>query len=434
MSEEKSTDEKKIDEKKIDEKEIEKEEKGHSRYTAAIEGSDEIRDISYLNRSFSDKFMQGVHKLKDMVTGRKKILILFAVAMCVVGYLILNNMRVLNNYEILTTSERSDVLATNFVEMNGKLLKYSPDGVVYMYGEAVLWSAAYSMQTPIVDICETMAVVGEQKGSQVYIYSAEEGQIGNFQTLLPIQKVQVASQGVVAAVLEDGEVTWINLYDTEGNEIAKHRTSVAESGYPIDISISPDGQKLAVSFLRMTNGVMNTKIAFYNFGSVGKAQTNNEMNSEIYENTVVPKVIYINNTEAVAFRDNGFTVYEGKQIPEKKAEVNMDQDIISIFYDDETLGFVFQSDLSEHKYKIQLYNLNGKKTMEQYLDQEFQNIKFSSGKIIVYNADTFCIYSKQGKKIFEGKYREQITDIIKISGFRKYLIITKGSMDLVRLK
>lgn len=104
MSEEKSTDEKKIDEKKIDEKEIEKEEKGHSRYTAAIEGSDEIRDISYLNRSFSDKFMQGVHKLKDMVTGRKKILILFAVAMCVVGYLILNNMRVLNNYEILTTS------------------------------------------------------------------------------------------------------------------------------------------------------------------------------------------------------------------------------------------------------------------------------------------------------------------------------------------
>ena len=232
MSEEKSTDEKKIDEKKIDEKEIEKEEKGHSRYTAAIEGSDEIRDISYLNRSFSDKFMQGVHKLKDMVTGRKKILILFAVAMCVVGYLILNNMRVLNNYEILTTSERSDVLATNFVEMNGKLLKYSPDGVVYMDGESVLWSAAYSMQTPIVDICETMAVVGEQKGSQVYIYSAEEGQIGNFQTLLPIQKVQVASQGVVAAVLEDGEVTWINLYDTEGNEIAKHRTSVAEAGYP----------------------------------------------------------------------------------------------------------------------------------------------------------------------------------------------------------
>ena len=93
-----------------------------------------------------------------------------------------------------------------------------------MDGISFSWSAAYSMQTPIVDICEKIAVE-EQKGSQVYIYSADKGQIGYFQTLLPIQKVKVASQGVVAAVLEDGEVTWINLYDTDGNEIAKHRTS-----------------------------------------------------------------------------------------------------------------------------------------------------------------------------------------------------------------
>lgn len=424
MSEEKSTEEKKI----------ETEEKKHSRYTHIIEDSDEMRDISYLNRSFSERFMQGVHKLKEMMTGRKKFFILFAVIICVAGYFIFNNMRVLKNYEILKTSERADVLATNFAEMNGKLLKYSPDGVVYMDKDSVLWSAAYSMQTPIVDVCEKTAVVGEQKGSQVYIYSADKGQIGYFQTLLPIQKVKVSSQGVVAAVLEDGEVTWINLYDINGNEIAKHRTSVAESGYPIDLSISPDGQKLVVSFLRTTKGVMNTKITFYNFGSVGKAQSNNEMNSEIYENTVVPRVVYLNNTQAVAFRDNGFTIYEGKQIPEKQAEVNMDQDIISIFYDNESLGFVFQSDLSEHKYKIQLYNLNGKKKMEQYIDQEFQNIKLSSGKIILYNADTFCIYSKQGRKIFEGKYLEQITDIIKVSGFRKYLVITKESMDQIRLK
>ena len=261
MSEEKSTEEKKI----------EKEEKKRNPYINIMESSDEIRDISYLNRSFSEKFMRGVQKIKDMIAGRKKFFIIFAVIMCVAGYLILNNMRVLKNYELVKTSERTDVLTTSFVEMNGKLLKYSPDGVAYMDGDSVLWSAAYSMQTPIVDICEKIAVVGEQKGSQVYIYSADKGQIGYFQTLLPIQKVKVASQGVVAAVLEDGEVTWINLYDTDGNEIAKHRTSVAESGYPIDVSISPDGQKLAVSFLRTTKGVMNTKIAFYNFGSVGKS-------------------------------------------------------------------------------------------------------------------------------------------------------------------
>ena len=48
MSEEKSTEEKKI----------EKEEKKRNPYINIMESSDEIRDISYLNRSFSEKFMR----------------------------------------------------------------------------------------------------------------------------------------------------------------------------------------------------------------------------------------------------------------------------------------------------------------------------------------------------------------------------------------
>lgn len=419
MSEEKNTEEK----------------KGESRYFRIIGGdSDEMRDISYWDRPFLHRMRQKLKSFGDLIRRKKKFWVLGAVALCIVVYLIYNNIRVFENYTILKSSERSDVSATNFVEMDGNLLKYSPDGVVYMKGDSVLWSSTYSIQSPVVDVCETIAVVGDQNGSQIYIYDSEIGQIGSFQTLLPIKKVKVASQGVVAVVLEDGEVTWINLYDTEGNEIAKHRTTVAESGYPVDIAISPDGLKLAVSFLRTTNGVMNTRVVFYNFGAVGKAQTNNEVGSEVYENTLIPKMVYLDNNCVVAFRDNGFTLFKGKQIPEKTKEVELDQDIVSIFYDESALGFVFQSDLSEHKYKIQIYNLSGKMTMEEYIDEEFQNIKLSSGKIIVYGTQTFSIYSTHGKKIFEGKYQEEIVDLMKISGFRKYLIITKGSMDQIRLK
>lgn len=61
----------------------------------------------------------------------------------------------------------------------------------------------------------------------------KKGQKGQFETLLPIEKVKVARQGVVAAVLTDEDVIWINLYDTQGGEIAKMRTTVKESGYPM---------------------------------------------------------------------------------------------------------------------------------------------------------------------------------------------------------
>ena len=53
-------------------------------------------------------------------------------------------------------------------------------------------------------------VVADQQGTDVYIFD-EKGQKGQFETLLPIEKVKVARQGVVAAVLTDEDVTWINL-------------------------------------------------------------------------------------------------------------------------------------------------------------------------------------------------------------------------------
>ena len=423
------------EEKSIERTGEEREKDGGSRYFDHVDGkSDEMQDMTYWNHPFLHKIKGKFGTFGNILKRRKRIIISIVLILGIVGYLIYNNMRVFESYAILETSERSDVSSTKFIEMDGRLLKYSSDGVVYMDKDETLWSSAYSIQIPIVDTCESMIVVGEQDGSQIYIYDTEGGQIGNFQTLLPIKKVKVASQGVVAAVLEDGEVTWINLYDTSGNEIAKNRTTVGESGYPLDISISPDGEKMIVSFLRITNGVVNTKTTFYNFGAVGRSNTNNEVNSEIYENTIVPKVEYLSNTEAVAFRDNGFTVFEGRQIPEILAEVEFDQDIISVFYDEDTLGFVFQSDLSEHRYKIQLYNLNGRQTMEQYIDEEFQNIKLSSGEIILYHTNSFSIYSIHGRQIFNGEYETSIVDFMKISGFRKYLVITENSMEQIRLR
>ncbi len=404
-------------------------------YLDYVDGkSDEMQDLLYWSHPFWHKTREKFQKLGDILRRRKKIAVLIAAVLLIAGYLIYNNMREFKSYAVLSTSERTDVSSTNFVEMDGKIVKYSSDGVSYMDKDKTIWSAAYSIQIPVIDTCESMIVVGEQDGSQIYIYDAEQGQIGNFQTLLPIKKVKVASQGVVAAVLEEGEVTWINLYDTSGNEIAKNRTTVGESGYPLDISISPDGEKMIISFLRITNGVVNTKIAFYNFGTVGKSNTNNEVNSEIYENTIVPKVEYLSNTQAVAFRDNGFSVFAGRQIPEIQAEIEFSQDIISVFYDEDTLGFVFQSDLSDYRYKIQLYNLKGGQIMEKYIDEEFRNIKLSSGELLLYHTNTFSIYSLHGRKIFSGEYNATITDVIKISGFRRYLVITEDAMEQIKLK
>ena len=81
------------------------------------------------------------------------------------------------------------------------------------------------MQAPFVDVCGTTAVIADQQGMQVYVFD-EEGLKGQFQTKLPIQKARVATQGVVAVILADDDVTWVNFYDASGTLIAENRTTI----------------------------------------------------------------------------------------------------------------------------------------------------------------------------------------------------------------
>ena len=73
----------------------------------------------------------------------------------------------------------------------------------------------YSMQAPIADICDGTMVIAEQQGTQVYIVN-RDGLLGNFETQIPILKARVSRQGVVALVLQDDTVTWVNLYQADG--------------------------------------------------------------------------------------------------------------------------------------------------------------------------------------------------------------------------
>ena len=59
-------------------------------------------------------------------------------------------------YETVATVEHSSTVNTLYTEYNGKLLKYSRDGIscIGSNNEAI-WSQTYNMQNPMVDICQS---------------------------------------------------------------------------------------------------------------------------------------------------------------------------------------------------------------------------------------------------------------------------------------
>lgn len=125
------------------------------------------------------------------------------------------------------------------------------------------------MQKPQVKICGSIIAVGDINGSKIYIFD-KNGNIGIVDTSLAISQIEVAKQGVVAAVLEDNDANYINLYKTDGTKIYTVKTSLAGDGYPLDISISPDAAKLVASYLYVSGETMKTNVVFYNFQKLDK--------------------------------------------------------------------------------------------------------------------------------------------------------------------
>ena len=179
-------------------------------------------------------------------------------------------------YVVTSTAESLDIAGTQYAMLGSSVIKYSPDGVFCVDSHnTAKWSVAYSMQSPIIDICKNTMVVAEQQGNQVYVMN-EKGPMGNFETDLPVLKACVSAQGVVALVQEDDPVTWVNLYDCNGTKLAGVKTTMEDSGYPLDAAITENGEKLMVSFLGVTQGELKGRVAFYDFSS-GLANGDNSL-------------------------------------------------------------------------------------------------------------------------------------------------------------
>lgn len=260
-----------------------------------------------------------------------------------------------------------------------------------------------------------------------------EGKAGEITTNMPILRAKTAKQGVVAAILEDGATTWVNVYDSRGEKIVTAKTRVDSPGYPVDLSLSEDGLLLAVSYLGVKDNKPSSYVAFYNFGNTGQNQMDNMVSGYTYTETLVPQVKYLGDSRAVAFRDNGFVIFRGKQIPEESVTVKTDEEILSTFCDDAHIGLVFKEKNKKNLYRIELYGINGKLKWSVGANVAFDHISISQDQILLYNNKEFAVYSMKGICRFQGEFKEDnIRSMFKIARNR-YMVIMDGGIETIKL-
>lgn len=337
------------------------------------------------------------------------------------------------SYKVVSSSDQEDTQSTQYVGFSGHVLKYSGDEVALIdTGGETIWSDPQEMENPVADICGDSCVVYDKSGRTMAVYNSE-GRQGFIETSLPIMKARTASQGVVAAILEDGETTWINFYDKDGSEIATGKTSVDSPGYPVDLDVSENGLLIGVAYLTVADNQVSSYVAFYNFGNTGQNQMDNMVSGYTYDDVVAPRIYYMDASRAAVLRDDGFVLYQGRQIPEETKTVQAEGEIVSTFFDERHLGLVYHTTEGEDPYRMVVYDAAGNEEFSQTFDFSYDNIQISQDQIIMYNSNEFAIYTMYGVCRYQGSLKEgSIQNIFRVAGNR-YMVIMENGIQTIKL-
>lgn len=335
---------------------------------------------------------------------------------------------------VVSSVETSKPQNGEMVSFAGYILTYSKDGAscTDTRGNAV-WNETFEMQNPMIDICRNVVAIGDYNGRDIYVMNTS-GSMGQITTNKPVRDFCVAANGVVAVVLDDSSLTWIYLYDTNGEELVRFRTSMKDSGYPFSVSISPNGELVCVSYLFVDSGELKSSIAFYNFGEVGQNYTGNYVSGYDYLDVIVSYVRFLDEKTIFAVSDDRIMFFGGPQIPVSVAECMLNEDVQQIYYGDEYVGLVFYSTDGSSRYRLNVYNKSGELSQTINFDIEHSDIVFVEDRIIIYNESECRIYNMSGVEKYSGYFEKAVYALIPTSSSYKYVVVTADSIDTIELK
>lgn len=369
---------------------------------------------------------------------RRRFLRVIAVVVAVVAVLIViaairSNMT-FSGYTITKTIETESNGSAGVVEFCDGILKYSQDGITYINGREAVWNSAFEMGSPILDVCGKYAAITDESSGVIYLFN-EDGKVSEINTSYPVVKIEVAKQGVVAALMEDGTTNYIEVYDKTGEVLVTEKTVLDGSGYPVDFSISQDATKMAVSYVCVSSGVMESKVLFYNFSDVGQNEVDRMVGGfNQYDSSVVPVVEFTDNDTVIAIGDDVISVYSMDETPVLEDEISINDEICQVFYSEKYIGLVTENTDNVNPYIVTIYNMSLKEVSSFEISRLSERITFDDNTVMMFSDGQLLVTSFSGKVRFESEFTSETLDIVPASGKYKYLLINTDSIEKIRLK
>lgn len=345
-----------------------------------------------------------------------------------------------NGYEVVEETSVKNAAMVDYIPYQKSLLKYSKDGATYVdEKDRAVWNETYAMKMPMADVSGEYVAIADLNGNDVYIFNLT-GKVSSTTMPYKICDVAVASQGVFAVILESENENYINIYDKNGELISENQTTLDKSGYPMDIDLSDNGAKLFSTYLYLDGATAKNGLAAYNFGEVGQNENADRLvGGYQMEDTIVPKVEFLDNNTICAFGDTQFIIYSMREKSSEKARIAFNGEVQSVVYSSEYIGVVIPNEKKEKEeekaapYVLELYNTSGKKMMTKMIDFDYDNVRMTSDEIVFTGGSECRIYTVKGKLKFSCAFKKNVIDMIPTGYGRRYIVLYDNGSEVIRL-
>ena len=282
-----------------------------------------------------------------------------------------------------------------------------------------------------IDSAGNYLAVADIGGNDIYFFDTN-GFITEIGTTLPIVKITVSEKGLVVAILEDKDASYIEMYGKDGSKVFTIKTTPSSDGIPTDADVSPDGNKLVVAFTSVKGVELFTSVDFYNFDVVGQNESERIVGGfSIYENQLVGDVEFLNETAVVAVSENLVSFYTIKEYPKLINNIEITEKIQQILYSESYFAYVYAGDNGTNN--LVVYDLNGELKYTKEISGDYNRFEFTSVGVMVHGGRNYMLFNEKGNEVISGEFEADISDIISIGG-KEYIFISPDKLYKVKFK
>ncbi len=383
-----------------------------------------------------EDYRDKIKKHKRSAVYRVLLVVVILVILIGIVYIQYKN-HVYTSYDVITSEEFVRVDSSHILRLGENILTYTNDGAACTNakGEA-LWNQTFEMQDILVAACEDAVAFADYNGRQIYVLNAT-GKLSEITTTMPIRSLAVAGNGCVAVAVADTKITWIYLYDADGELAYEIKTTMGQSGYPIHFSLSPNGELLGLTCVYVDEGIIKSNVAFHNFGAVGSNMSDYRVSADIYPDTIIPYIKFINDDTAIAVGEDRMLVYKGAQKPVLERQYLIEDEIQAVYHNEQYIGILQRSDKLDVQHKMIVYSCNEEeKVGTYYFGLNYDDIFFTEDYFVVYNDAKCFIQTYAGVTKFEEEFMSSADLLVPVGKGKsyKYIMISNDSIQKIQLK